>query len=98
MKLKAKLKWNGKDVLVEPILFDWHVGIQFKTITGPGAGSIFCNTKNEYIFPLQTKVILFFVKIWYWLRYWLWMQIRYWQPNRIKRIISKKETVDGLPF
>ena len=29
---------------------------------------------------------------------WLWMQIRYWQPYKIKRIISKKETVDELPF
>jgi hypothetical protein len=32
------------------------------------------------------------------MRYWLWMQIRYWQPNRIKRVLSKKETGDDLPF
>jgi hypothetical protein len=56
------------------------------------------NKESEYVFPLQTKFVLFFVKIWYWMRYWLWMQIRYWQPYRIKRIISKKETVDNLPF
>jgi hypothetical protein len=64
----------------------------------PIAASIFCNKESEYVFPLQTKIVLFFVKIWYWMRYWLWMQIRYWQPNRIKRVLSKKETGDDLPF
>ena len=98
MKLKAKYKWNGEEVMVKPVYFSWNVGLQYKTLTGYSASSIFCNKESEYIFPLQTKIVLFFVKIWYWMRYWLWMQIRYWQPYRIKRIISKKETVDDLPF
>ena len=98
MKLKAKYKWNGEVVKVKPVYFSWHVGLQYKTLTGYSAASIFCNKESEYVFPLQTKIVLFFVKIWYWMRYWLWMQIRYWQPNRIKRVLSKKETGDELPF
>ena len=98
MKLKAKYKWNGEVVKVKPVFFLWHVGIEHKTLTGYSAASIFCNKESEYVFPLQTKIILFFVKIWYWMRYWLWMQIRYWQPNRIKRVLSKKEIGDDLPF
>lgn len=96
MKLKAK--YNGEKVMVKPVYFSWNVGLQYKTLTGYSAGSIFCNKGSEYVFPLQTKIVLFFVKIWYWIRYWLWMQIRYWQPNRIKRVLSKKEIGDELPF
>ena len=98
MKLKAKYKLNGEDVKVKPVYFSWQVGLQYKTLTGYYAASIFCNKESEYVFPLQTKSVLFFVKIWYLMRYWLWMQIRYWQPYRIKRLLSKKETGDELPF
>ena len=98
MKLKAKYKRNGEEVMVKPVYFSWHVGLQYKTLTGYSAASIFCNKESEYVFPLQTKFVLFFVKIWYWMRFWLWMQIRYWQPYRIKRVLSKKETGDELPF
>lgn len=97
MKLKAKYKWNNEEVQVKPVFFSWHVGLQYKTLTGYSAASIFCNKESEYVFPLQTKIVLFFVKIWYWMRFWLWMQIRYWQPNRIKRLL-KKRSDDELPF
>jgi hypothetical protein len=98
MKLKAKYKWNGEDVLVKPIFFSWLVGIQYKTLTGRSASSIFCNREKEFLFPIQSKYVIFFLKIYFWIRYYFWMQIRYWLPNRIKRLISKKETTDGLPF
>ena len=97
MKLKAKIKWSREDVLVKPVFFSWNVGLQYKTIVGHGADSMFCNKESEYVFPLQTKIVLFFVKIWYWMRFWLWMQIRYWQPRRIKRLL-KKRSDDEFPF
>ena len=97
MKLKAKYKWNGEEVLVKPVFFSWWVGLQYKTLTGYSAASIFCNSAKEYDFPLQTKFVLFFVKIWYWMKMWLWMQVRYWQPNRIKRMFRKR-SVGELPF
>ena len=34
MKLKAKYKWNGEEVMVKPVYFSWHVGLQYKTLTG----------------------------------------------------------------
>lgn len=58
MKLKAKYKWNGEEVKVKPVYFSWHVGLQYKTLTGYSAASIFCNKESEYVFPLQTKIIL----------------------------------------
>ncbi len=97
MKLKATYKWNGEAVLIKPVFFCWHVGLQYKTLTGFSASSIFCNKEAAYIFPMQTKMILFFVKIGYWVRFWLWMQIRYWQPNRLKQLFKNKNA-DDLPF
>ena len=53
MKLKAKYKWNGEEVMVKPVYFSWHVGLQYKTLTGYSAASIFCNKESEYVFPLK---------------------------------------------
>ncbi len=48
MKLKAKYKWNREKVQVKPVFFSWHVGLQYKTLTGYSASSIFCNKAKEY--------------------------------------------------
>ncbi len=101
MKLKAKMKWSGEQVLIKPVFFAWHVGMQFKTLTGYGANSFFCNGAKDFVFPLETKLILFFLKIGHWGRMWLWMQIRYWVPNKVKRAFIKKRPGyddDDLPF
>lgn len=98
MKLKAKYKFNGEIVLVKPIFFSYFVGIQYKTLTGWSASSLFCNKESKFVFPIQTKIIIFFLKLFFWLRYYLWMQIIYWQPNRLKRLILKNKTIDELPF
>ena len=101
MKLKAKLKWSGEDVLILPVFFSWHVGLQYKCVTGYRQYSIFCDRRSDFIFPIQTEVAMFFVKIWYWIKKYAYMQIRYWIPYKIKRfikrVVSKKEISD-LPF
>jgi len=65
MKLKAKFKWNNESVLIKPVFFSWYVGLQYKVLTGPQSASIFCSAEKEFYFPLQTKIAIFFVKIWY---------------------------------
>ena len=97
MKLKAKLKWSGEQVFIKPVFFSWNVGLQYKCLTGWKSSSIFCDGRSEFIFPLQTEILMLFVKLWYWLRYYVYMQIRYWIPNRIKRAF-KKQSADDLPF
>jgi hypothetical protein len=97
MKLKAKLKWNKERVYVKPVFFSWHVGLQYKCVTGYKAGSIFCDNRDKFIFPLQTELIMMPIKIWYWLRYYLYMYLRHWLPNRIKRRFQKRAEGD-LPF
>ena len=97
MKLKAKLKWSGEQVFIKPVFFSWHVGLQYKCLNGWKACSIFCDGRNEFIFPLQTEILMLFVKVWYWLRYYVYMQLRYWIPNKIKWAL-KKQNADDLPF
>lgn len=96
MKLKAKIKWSKEDVLVKPVFFCWYVGLQYYTLTGYGSNSLFCNTKSHYIFPIETKIILLFVRFAYWCRMWLWMQVRHWQPNRIRKAFRKHHPTDEL--
>ena len=98
MALKAKLKWSNEDVLIRPVFFSWHVGLQYKCTTGYRKNSIFCDTRKEFIFPNETEIAMLFVKLWYWIKEYAYMQIRYWIPHRIKRAISKKETTGDLPF
>ena len=97
MKLKAKIKWSGEEVLIKPVFFTWYVGLQYKVVTGWKVGSPFCDKRDYFIFPLQTEIIMLFVKLWYWLRYYAYMQIRYWIPNKMKRAL-KKPSVNDLPF
>lgn len=98
MALKAKLKWSNEDVLIRPVFFSWHVGLQYKCTTGYRKNSIFCDTRKEFIFPIETEIAMLFVKLWYWIKEYAYMQIRYWIPHRIKRAISKKETAGDEPI
>ena len=97
LRLKAILKWNKTTVFVEPILFSWHVGIHYKVLTGNESGSLFCKRRSAFIFPLQTKIVMFFVKVFYWI-----YEGGYWQgkrkiKTRIKRYKLRHNKGD-LPF
>lgn len=98
LKLKAWLKFRNEPVVIKPVLFSWNVGIQYKCLTGWRKGSIFCDKRDEFIFPIQTEIIMVFVKAWYWIRYYAYMQIRYWIPFRIKWYFKKPRTGEDLPF
>lgn len=95
MKLKAKVKWCNEWVVVKPIWFCWRVGMQYKVLTGYKSASIFTDSYDEFYFPIQSKIVLLFVRLAYWCRMWLWMQIRYWQPRKIKMYFKKQSE---LPF
>lgn len=85
MKLKATRKWNNEPVLIKPVFYDWHVGIEYKSLTGYKHCSIFTEKANAFIFPIETKIIVFFIKIGYWFRFYLWKRIRYTLIWKIKR-------------
>ena len=95
MKLKAKYKWNGEEVIIKPVFFDWCVGLEYKVVRGHGDCSIFCNSEKDFIFPMQTKFILLFVKVWYLIKKGIWDEIRYRLPYRISRMFKSKSQ---LPF
>lgn len=97
LRLKAILKWNRETVFIEPILFSWHVGIQYKVLTGNSSGSLFCRKRSDFIFPLQTKIAMLFVKSYYSI-----YEGGYWQgrrkiKTRIKRYKLRHNKGD-LPF
>ena len=99
MKIKAiHTAWDNKPCVIKPRFFPKETGLQFTVIKGCYSGSCFACKYEQFTFNWYAKFQIFFVKIWYWMRYWLWMHIRYWQPYRIKRVLSKKETGDELPF
>lgn len=101
MKLTAKIRHSGKKVVVKPILFGYYVGVQYKELTGPGSGSIFCSKKQEFIFPWYGEILIFFIHIYHWLTKYAYMYLRYWLPNRIKYQLSRKKVKlhdDDLPF
>lgn len=97
MKLKAKIKWSGEQVLIKPVFFSWNVGIQYKCITGWKACSIFCDGRDYFIFPIQTKAVMVFVNVWYWMRYYAYIKIRYRIPYLIKKALLKPKAGE-LPF
>lgn len=97
LRLKAILKWNKETVYIEPILFSWHVGIQYKVLTGNSSGSLFCRKRSDFIFPLQTKIAMLFVKACYYVYEGVYWQGRRKIIYRIKRYKLRHNDGD-LPF
>ena len=97
MRLKAKLKWNNERVYIKPVFFSWNVGLQYKCLTGYKSSSIFCDSRDTFIFPLQTEFIMLFVKAWYWMK-----EYAYWQTRRKMirryRLLFSKRAEEELPF
>jgi len=91
MEMTAIIKWNNEKVFIKPILFAWHVGINFKTLTGYHSASIFCDRRDYFYFPISTKIKMIPIYVWYWLRFWLYMELRYWIPNRLKKFYNKQK-------
>lgn len=97
MKLKAKLKSNNDQVLIKPVFFSWNVGLQYKCLTGYQSASIFCNSRKDFYFPLQTEIVMLFVRAWYWC-----YEYAYWHTRRkiirYAKMLKTKPADDGLPF
>lgn len=93
MKLKAIKKWDNEKVLIKPILFTWNVGIQFKILTGIESSSIFCMERKEFVFPIQTKILIGFVYLWY-----LMYELCYWQTKRKILYWFRTKGKNKLPF
>lgn len=99
MILNARTKWGGDCCKIRPVFFAWHVGLEYKTVEGPLSGSIFCNKRDNYIFPVQTELIMLYVKLYYWFKMYAYKQVRYWIPAKIKRALKPKKVRAGdLPF
>lgn len=96
LRLKAKVKRSGEDVIVKPVFFEYYMGIEFKPLTGWMADSVFCRAKQDFIFPIQSEIILFFVKIWFWISRYAYVKMRR-MLNKARRLCSQKRN-DDLPF
>ena len=77
MKLKAYYKWNGGIAYLKPVFFSYHVGLQMKD---DQFGSIFCSRIDEFNYPFLSKILLFIVKIVYYLKMRVWWYIYHRLP------------------